>query len=198
MWVLVSRHSSPPWLAMVTLGVAAITAATGSFHTTMYDHYKNVFLQMTTPHYREAEDYASALARYRQRHAERTSVLVRLAWPVYLFYVKSQEDYVVKFDPFTPRALGQLPPYREASARIYEELAGPAMRIWRGWFGFGSLVFGIALASFLDVLELYMLARLLLQNAVFYGHLRPRQREASREAFARIARLEPTGTATPV
>ena len=112
-------------------------------HTTMYDHYKNVFLRMTTTH-REGEDYETALARYRAMPVEESGLVARLAWPVYLFYVKSQRDYVRGFDPFTTPSVSALPAYDETRARIYEKHAGPAMRVWRGWFGFGSLVFGIA------------------------------------------------------
>jgi hypothetical protein len=138
---------------------------------------------MTTTTYREGEGYDTALARYRAMPVEESGLVARLAWPVYLFYVKSQEDYVQKFDSFTARSVSALPAYDDLSARIYEKHAGPAMRLWRGWFGFGSLVFGIAAASVLDVLEWYMLARLVGQNAVFYGYLRPAQRRASEAAF---------------
>jgi hypothetical protein len=57
------------------------------------------------------------------------------------------------------------------------------MRVWRAFFGFGSLVFGIAAATALDVLDAYMVLRLVLMNAVFYGYLRPAQRRASEGAF---------------
>ena len=60
------------------------------------------------------------------------------------------------------------------------------MRLWRSWFGFGSLVFGIALFSAIDLLEVYMVFRLVALNAVFYGYMRPRQRAASRAAFAEM------------
>jgi phosphatidylglycerophosphate synthase len=181
-WVLWERHRAPPWLGALVLVAAALTAVTGSFHTTMYDHYKNVFLRMTTT-LREGEDYETALARYRAMPVEESGFVARLAWPVYLFYVKSQRDYVRGFDPFTTPSVSALPAYDETRASIYEKHAGPAMRVWRGWFGFGSLVFGIAAASALDVLEWYMIARLVGQNAVFYGYLRPAQRRASEAAF---------------
>jgi phosphatidylglycerophosphate synthase len=182
-WVLWRRHADPPWLGVLVLAAAAATAVTGSFHTTMYDHYKNVYLRMTTPSYREGEDYETALARYRDLPAEESGFAARLAWPLYLFYVKSQQDYLRAFDPFTAPRVSLIPAYDESRARIYEKHAGPAMRLWRGWFGFGSLVFGISAAAVFDVLEWYMVARLVLQNAVFYGYLRPAQRRASQAAF---------------
>ena len=46
-----------------------ITIVTTSFHTTMYDHYKNVFLRLTGP-YQEGEDYEAARARYEAKRAD--------------------------------------------------------------------------------------------------------------------------------
>jgi hypothetical protein len=79
-----------------------------------------------------------------------------------------------------------LPAYDAQRASVYEKHAGRAMRIWKSAFGFGSLVFGIALSLTLDVLGWYMLLRLTLLNAVFYLYLRPLQRRASREAFGEL------------
>ncbi|HVU01177.1 MAG TPA: CDP-alcohol phosphatidyltransferase family protein [Polyangiaceae bacterium] len=182
-WVLYQRHHGTPLETALVLAMAGATTVTGSFHTTMYDHYKNVYLRLTTPSYREGEDFETALARYRDMPKEESSFGARLAWPVYLFYVKSQQDYMQRFDPFTAPRISALPEYDETRARIYEKHAASAMRLWRGFFGFGSLVFGIALASMLDVLEVYMVLRLVVQNAVYYGYLRPAQRRASAEAF---------------
>lgn len=184
--VIWRQHHEPAWVGFVVLGLSALTAVTGSFHTTSYDHYKNVFLCMTMPNHREAESHADALARYRERPRAEFGPVSRLAWPIYLFYVKSQEDFITGFDPHTPASLSGLPEYSERGAAVYRRHAEPIMRVWRGWFGFGSLMFGIALSTALDVLEWYMLARLVGMNAVFYGYLRPAQREASRAAFREL------------
>jgi phosphatidylglycerophosphate synthase len=176
-------HSEPLWLGAVTMAGVVATVVTGSFHTGMYDHYKNVFLRMTTPHYREGEDYESALERYRERPVAEFGFFARLAWPVYLFYVKGQVDYVRKFDPYTATRIERLPEFDERRAEIYRRHALPLMRVWRTWFGFGSLVFGIAAAATLDLIEVYLLARLVVMNAAFFGYLRPAQRRASKAAF---------------
>jgi hypothetical protein len=105
-----------------------------------------------------------------------------VAWPTYLFYVKSQSDVARDFDPYAPRRLSTLPPYDDARAAIYRRNMSPIMRIWRSWFGLGSLVFGLSVAAVLDVLEWYMIGRCVALNAVFYGYLRPTQRRASRRA----------------
>ncbi|MFZ5890300.1 MAG: CDP-alcohol phosphatidyltransferase family protein [Myxococcota bacterium] len=179
-----AAHATPLQGA-ITIALCLVTIVTGSFHTSTYDHYKNVFLRMTHPKYREGEDYEVALERYRAS-AKSAPVLVRLAWPIYLFYVKSQRDYVERFDPFTKTRLSTLPPFDEAHGRIYREHAGAPMRIWRTWFGFGSLVFGMSVSIALGFVHYYMLFRLVALNAVFYGYLRARQRAASQRAFAAL------------
>ncbi len=184
-WVIWSKHHEPTWLGLVVLVLCVATAVTGSFHTGLYDHYKNVFLRMTSERHAEAESYARARERY-ESGQNRDSIGARLAWPVYLFYVKSQENLVRGFDPFTPTRLELLPAYDPANAAIYRAEVGAMMRVWRNWFGFGSLMFGIAISTAFDVLEWYMLARLMVQNGFFYGYVRPAQRRASQAAFARM------------
>lgn len=190
------EHHQPAWVGILALALSVATAVTGSFHTSMYDHYKNVFLRLTTSSFREGEDYADAAARYRERPKAEFGPLSRIAWPIYLFYVKSQEDFMRSFDPFTAPRLSALPAYSERTATVYRAHAEGLMRTWRTWFGFGSLMFGIAVSTFLNILDWYMLARLIGMNAVFYGYLRPRQRRASREAFQALGvSFEAVGTA---
>jgi phosphatidylglycerophosphate synthase len=184
-FVIWSKYHSSPWVGLAALALCVATAVTGSFHTGMYDHYKNVYLKLTSASFKEGEDYETALARFRAE-GSRAPVLIRLAWPVYLFYVKRQAAYVNGFDPFTSARLALFPAHSAEGARSYEAHAGRLMRIWRTWFGFGSLVFGIALFSALDLLEVYMLVRLVLLNALYYGYMRPRQQQASRAAFAEL------------
>jgi len=184
-WVIWSKYNQPTWLGLVVLGLCVTTAVTGSFHTGMYDQFKNVFLRLTSERYTEGESYARARARYESGH-NRDSLAARLAWPVYLFYTKNQEKVVRGFDPFTPTRFELLPAYNPEHAAIYRAEAGQLMRIWRHWFGFGSLVFGIAVCVALNVIEWYMLARLVGMNALFYGYLRPAQRRASQAAFERM------------
>jgi phosphatidylglycerophosphate synthase len=184
-FVIGSKYQGSPPVLVAALALCVATAVTGSFHTGMYDHFKNVYLRLTSPSFKEGEDYESA----RERFAEKTggSFLVNaVAWPIYLFYVKSQTDYVHKFDPHTSARLALFGPFSASRAAIYEKHCGPLMRMWRTWFGFGSLVFGLALFSAVDLLEVYMVVRLVALNVVFYGYLRPRQRQASKAAFAEM------------
>lgn len=183
-WVIWSKYDDSLVTGALALALCLATAVTGSFHTGMYDHYKNVFLRLTNDRYKEGEDLDTALERFRGRHG-RDGLLARMAWYPYLFYVKNQADYVRRFDPLTAR-FGSLPAHDARTAEVWMRHCRGLMRVWRGWFGFGSLVFGIALFAAVDLLEWYMLARLLLLNGVFYGYLRPRQRKASRAAFEEL------------
>lgn len=193
-WLAYKYHRTP-WLAalLVLLGVA--TAVTGSFHTATYDHFKNVFLRLTVPGSSDGEDLEMAR---RRRAAQRgsDSLGARLAWPFYLFYVSSQEKVVRGFDPYTFWSIGETPKYDSARAAIYRRHATGAMRVWKSCFGFGSMVFGVAVAIAFNVLEHYVVARLLLQNLLFYGYLRPVQRRASRAAFEEME-IAPAGREQP-
>jgi hypothetical protein len=115
------------------------------------------------------------------------SFALKLAWGIYFFYMRSQRDYADKFDPSARRMLRAHPDYSEKNAAIYRKHAGRVMRVWRNYFGFGSLVFGLAVSIGLDVTEYYLLFRLILLNAGFYGYLRPEQRRASMRALAEMA-----------
>jgi hypothetical protein len=187
-WIIWSKFREPVWLGAIVAALAAITSVTGSFHTAMYDHYKNVFLRMTSPDYKEGEDYETALERYRTRASELTFI-GRFAWPIYFFYMRSQAAYVRGFDPHLNPRLSLLPAYSPAVAAIYRKHAGEVMRVWRSFFGFGSLVFGLSVAIALEIPEYYMLFRLVVLNGTFYGYLRPAQRRASERAMAEIRGL---------
>jgi phosphatidylglycerophosphate synthase len=184
-WLVARKFQSPLWLLLLALTLAGLTIVTSSFHTTMYDHFKNVFLRMTHPSYREGEDVSTAEARFQAQRAQ-MSFAMRIAWGIYFVYVRSQAAYAAKFDPISLRLLRDYPEFSERIATIYRKHAGPVMRWWRTFFGFGSLVFGLAVSIGLDIAEYYLLFRLVLMNAVFYGYLRGKQREASRRALDEI------------
>jgi phosphatidylglycerophosphate synthase len=187
-WLVLRKFQQPHWLLALTLVLTVLTILTGSFHTTMYDHFKNVFLRLTHPSYREGEDLETAERRHRAGRAE-LSGFMRLIWGIYFFYMRSQRDYAEKFDPFTAPLVQNYPEYSAQRASIYRKHAGSLMRVWRTFFGFGSLVFGLAVSIAFDLTEYYLLFRLVLLNAVFYGYLRPGQRRASERAFREMASL---------
>jgi phosphatidylglycerophosphate synthase len=185
-WLVMRKYHDPAWVFAVAGVLTVITILTGSFHTTMYDQFKNVFLRMTHPSYREGEDLEVAEQRFREQRAQ-LSLGLRLAWGIYFFYMRSQKEYADKFDPWARRLLLEYPEFSARNAAIYRKHAGRVMRVWRNYFGFGSLVFGLAVSIGLDVTEYYLLFRLILLNAAFYGYLRPEQRRASARALAEIA-----------
>lgn len=181
-WALWQMYDSNLWLAVTAMVLGVITVVTSSFHTTMYDHFKNVYVRLTTPGYKEGEDYETAFERWKATHAQ-LPVWKRVTWRIYLFYIGSQRDYVLKFDPYTSAKLNSFPDYDPQRARVYEKHAGPIMRVWKSVFGFGSLVFGLALFNALERPDIYLAIRLVILNAIFYGYLQPRQRRASQRAF---------------
>jgi phosphatidylglycerophosphate synthase len=186
MWLIARKFTEPTWLCVLVIALALLTTVTGSFHTTMYDQYKNVFLRLTHPSYREGEDLDAIEARYAsQKHT--FSPVIRLAWWAYLAHSRGQANYVRGFDPKLPALWAATPEFSEKNAAIYRKHAGSVMRVWRNFFGFGSLVFGLAVSIGFDVCEYYLLFRLLLLNAVFYGYLRPAQRRATAATLDEIA-----------
>jgi hypothetical protein len=185
--VVLRAHSSS-WREFVLCALAiAATGVTGSFHTASYDHYKNVYLRLTHAKYQEGEDLSAA----RRRHAAASdpSIWVRMAWPIYLYYLKSQVDYLRKYDPYTSCQLDQLPDYSPQRAAIYAKFNAPLMRQWRTWFGFGSLTFGLAVATATNLLGVYLVLRGTLLNIWYFAYMMPLQRAASREAFAELQSL---------
>jgi len=181
-WLVLRKYQEPSWLFGVAALLTLVTIVTGSFHTTMYDHFKNVFLRLTHPSYREGEDLEVAEQRFRAERAT-MSIGLRLAWGIYFFYMRSQSDYSDKFDPNVKRLVAAAGEFNAQTAESYRKYAGPAMRVWRNYFGFGSLVFGLAVSIGCDLTEYYLLFRLVLLNAVFFGYLRPAQRLATRRTL---------------
>lgn len=167
-------------IGIAMLAMCAATAATGSFHTSMYDHYKNVFLRMTSTKFQEGEDVRVAEARFAAQATGRT-LFMKLTWAVYLYYLRSQLNFAKWFDPYLGVGLSRLPPYEESRARIYREKSASSMRLWRSFFGFGSLMFGLAVSIGFNVVEWYMVGRLVLLNGLFFIYLRPLQRRVSRQ-----------------
>jgi len=178
----------PLWVKGVVVGLCVLTMVTSSFHTTMFDHYKNVFLRFTGP-FQEGEDYEAARARYQAKTT--FSFVERVAYPIYLFYLKNQRDYVLKFDPYTSARLTLFPPYDAGRAAVYRKANARAMAWWRTVFGFGSMVFGLALFNALGHPEYYLVYRLVILNAIFYLYLRPQQRRASHDAFEKMGLVLP-------
>jgi phosphatidylglycerophosphate synthase len=165
--------------------LAAYTVFSSSFHTVSHDHYKNVWLKFTIPTFKDNEDLDEARDRA-AREAPTQGLALKIFWQVYLFYVGSQLHYIHSVDPYAPTRFKQLPPWSEEGARVYREECELPMKAWRRFFGFGSLVFGMAMAIAFDVIEYYVVLRAGLQNLPFWFWLRPLQRRRSRAVLDRL------------
>lgn len=177
-------YGTTPWLVA---GAAAFTLAGGvatSIQTTLFDHYKTVFMKLAVPGFKEAESYPEAQRRYAAQTS--FSPVTRVAWLLYLTFIGNQSRTVRRFDPHTVTEFSILGEYDPNRAQIYREHAGRVMGTWRRWFGYGSLMIGITLALLLQRPEYYLLLRLTVYNLVFYGPLMWNQRRASERAFAAL------------
>jgi hypothetical protein len=181
--VLASLYAPPWWQAAAAIAVAAAAIVTSAHHTAGYDHYKNVYLRLTQPEAGEGEDLAQALERHEAEKRRRPGPIGRAAWAVYLGYLRRQRAWIARFDPHTAPDVGQLPPFDARRAAIYRAHAGGAMRLWRGLFGTGSLMFGLTVFSAIGRPDLLLLLRLVVLNGILHLYLKPAQRRASRAAF---------------
>ncbi|HEX2869708.1 MAG TPA: CDP-alcohol phosphatidyltransferase family protein [Polyangiaceae bacterium] len=182
------KYSSTWWHTLLIVAFSLLVAVLTSIQTTLFDHYKTVFMKLGVPGFKEAESYPEV----RRRYEAQTSFtpVTRLAWLLYLQFVGNQSRTVRKFDPHTVTEFSILGEYQPERAQIYREHAGAVMGTWRRWFGYGSLMMGISIALAFEVLEYYMLLRVTVYVLAFYGPLRSRQRQASQAAFAALG-VEP-------
>jgi phosphatidylglycerophosphate synthase len=195
LWMLWSSYSARPLYGATVVALGLLTVLTGSFHTSAYDHYKNLYLRFTHASGGEGEDYQAALERS-QRSAD-LRFWVRGAWALYLFYVKSQSDFIKGFDPASAVPYSELPQGDARAAEVYRKQNAGLIRWWRGFFGFGSLVFGLSVSITFEVMEYYMLFRLVALNGLFYGYLRGAQRRASLATFSELGKVITSGPCGP-
>jgi phosphatidylglycerophosphate synthase len=187
-YIIQKYAGDSPWLMLAAALFTLISGVATSIQTTLFDHYKTVFMKLGVPGFKEAESYPEARRRFEAQ--TRFTLVSRLAWALYLQFVGNQSRTVRKFDPYTVTEFSILGDYEPRKAETYRAHAAPVMGTWRRWFGYGSLMFGISLALLFEVPEYYLLLRLTLYGVVFYGPLLRRQREASRRAFAALG-IEP-------
>ena len=182
------KYGNSRWLGLTVAVFILVAAVATSVQTTLFDHYKTVFMKMGVPGFKEAESYPEVRRRYEAQTS--FTLVTRLAWALYLQFVGNQSRTVRRFDPHTVTEFSILGEYDPARAAIYREHVAPVMGTWRRWFGYGSLMIGITLALAVELPEYYLLLRLTLYSLVFYGPLMHRQRQASARAFAALG-VEP-------
>lgn len=178
-----ARSGSPAWV----LALAVVAVPTCSFHFSWYDHYKNLYLRFTVPGFRDGEDLERALRRRREHLARNPPGLaMRFVWWVYLRYLAGQAWLLRWSDPFTTVRIRALPADASAHGAIYARHALGPMRVWRTFFGLGTHVFAFSLACAFDRIDVYVVFRVFVLNALAFLFLLPWQRRASREAFAAL------------
>ncbi len=182
------KYCTAWWQTLLAVGFSLLVAVLTSIQTTLFDHYKTVFMKLAVPGFKEAESYPEVRRRYEAQTS--FTLVTRLAWALYLQFVGNQSRTVRKFDPHTVTEFSILGEYQPERAQIYREHMADVMGTWRRWFGYGSLMIGVTLALAFEVLEYYMLLRVTLYVLVFYGPLMRRQRQASARAFAALG-VEP-------
>ena len=181
--VLMWRRHGDDWQSGVVMGtVLRLTAVSCSHHTFLYDHYKNIYLRFTSESFGDNDQYDAACLRYEKENSN-MDLVSRVAGFLYLVHLGGQKSALRLYDRETTTQLMNLPAYSEANAEIYRRHALPVLRHWRSGFGFGSLVFSIALALGFDAVGYLVVLRLGIYNLYLHMYLAPKQRRASRAAF---------------
>ncbi len=180
--VHVPQLGSTPLRALLVAAAIVASAVSISVQVTLFDHYKTVFLKLTVSGYREAESIETVRQNYAQARQQPMSVLARILWAYYLTFVGRQGGTVRSYDPYTVIEFHKVAEYSPERAAVYRQHCEGVMRVWRYFFGFGSLMFGIALALLFELTWEFLLLRLTLFNLVFWGPLRWWQRKASAAA----------------
>lgn len=188
------HYGTTPLRAALVVLLVVLSSISVSVQVTLFDHYKTVFLKLTIPGYREAESIEVVRRNYAEAKLQPMSLLSRIVWAYYLTFVGRQGSTVRRYDPYTVTEFEKLAEYSPERAEIYRQHCAGVMRTWRRYFGFGSLMFGIALALAFELTAEYLLLRLTLFNLVFYGPLRWSQRKASQRAMTALG-FVPAGAA---
>lgn len=174
---------APGW----TIVLALVAAPTCSFHFGWYDHYKNVYLRMTEPSFREGEDPEVARSR-RDGARARSNLLMRFVWWVYLVYVDGQAWLLRWSDPESAVRLDALGGFDPERAKIWARHALGPMRVWRSFYGLGTHIFLFSLACVLDRIDVYLVFRVVVLNVFAFVFLLPWQGRRSKAAFAEMRR----------
>lgn len=177
--VLLLKSHTDALLPWAVLSVVAIW--TGLQHTTLYDHFKNVYLHHIQATRKEGDDVDEVEASYRHARARGLTLLDHLRFFVYRNYVPAQRRLLARVDPYVPASFSRMQPYDPLRAERFRELHRGLMRAW-SFYGIGTHIFGLGVAMIAGRVELYILGRLTM-NLALVG-LIPWQRGASKRFFA--------------
>ncbi len=164
------------------LFLGAVAVATGVVHTFVYDLFKNVYLFHTQPEKREGnEDPEDVEAQWAEAVARGPTPSERFRFGFYRGQIVRQRELSALLDPAIPTRYRAMPGYTSEGAARYRGLQAWLMRAW-SFYGIGTHIFGIGVAMAFDLVEVYVIARLLMNVGLVA--LLPWQRRASRAFFA--------------
>lgn len=169
---LAPTHWTP---ALQWLVLGALATVTGLFHTALYDRYKNIYLYHTEPSRGEGDDPENLVTLrgdagdWLRRH---------LAMP----YLARQMRWLAFIDPHVPQRFRDMPGYSAAAAAHFFAEQRGLMRAWT-FYGIGTHIFWLAVATAFDRVEWYIVARLCVFNLALVPLVHA-QRRASRRFFS--------------
>ena len=178
------EHRTHPAEALFWVGVGLVAAVTGALHTTLYDHFKNVYLVQTQPTRREGNDDPEDIeAQYAGLQSDGLRLFDAIRFFLYRRYVPQQRALLGWIDPSIPARFRDMPEYSLERAARYRLGHRRVMRAW-SFYGIGTHIFGLGVAMITDHIGAYVFARAVLCNLALLL-LVPAQRRASRQFFAR-------------
>lgn len=176
------EHRAHPAEAALWLAVGVVAVVTGSLHTTLYDHFKNVYLVQTQPTRREGNDDPEDVeAHYAGLKSEGLRLFDAVRFFLYRRYVPQQRALLGWIDPSIPSRYSAMPEYAIDRAARYRLLHRGVMRAW-SFYGIGTHIFGLGVAMMTGQLGLYVFFRAVVFNLALLA-LVPAQRRASRAFF---------------
>jgi phosphatidylglycerophosphate synthase len=178
------EHRAHPAEAALWAAVGLVAVVTGSLHTTLYDHFKNVYLVHTQPTRREGNDDPEDVeAHYAGLQSQGLRLFDAVRFFLYRRYVPQQRALLGWIDPSIPARYRDMPEYSIERAARYRLLHRGVMRAW-SFYGIGTHIFGLGVAMMTGELGLYVFFRAVVFNLALLA-LVPAQRRASRAFFTR-------------
>jgi phosphatidylglycerophosphate synthase len=178
------EHRAHPAEAALWAALGLVAVVTGSLHTTLYDHFKNVYLVHTQPTRREGNDDPEDVeAHYAGLQSQGLRLFDAVRFFLYRRYVPQQRALLGWIDPSIPARYRDMPEYSIERAARYRLLQRGLMRAW-SFYGIGTHIFGLGVAMMTGQLALYVFFRAVVFNLALLA-LVPAQRRASRAFFTR-------------
>jgi phosphatidylglycerophosphate synthase len=178
------EHRADPRAAALWLGLGVVAVVTGAVHTTLYDHFKNVYLVHTQPTRREGNDDPEDVeAHYEGLKSDGLRLVDAVRFFLYRRYVPQQRALLGWIDPSIPARYRDMPAYSLERAARFRLLHRGVMRAW-SFYGIGTHIFGLGVAMMVDDIAAYVVVRAVAFNLALLA-LVPAQRRASHAFFHR-------------